>query len=169
MGILIEKTQDCPYVNFSEEGILEIEGRSITEDPFTFWQPLLEWVEGYCKNPSPTTQLIVYLEYSNSSSNKYISEIFHKLEEVHGKKTQISVKWRYELEDDAILQLGHDFSSIFSLPFKFEEVAEARERFKKVKIRSKKTGSEAIISYKYWDAIVRNGHGDEYQILQEFS
>lgn len=169
MGILIEKTQDCPYVNFSDEGILEIEGRSITEDPFTFWQPLLEWVEGYCQKPSPNTQVIIFLEYSNSSSNKYISEIFRKLEEIHSVKTQVSVKWRHEIEDDAILQLGHDFASIFELPFEFIGVDVEKERFKKVKIRSKKTGTEAIISYRYWDAIVRNGHGDEYQILQEFS
>jgi len=148
---------------------LRLRDVQLPKTPLHFGNPCWNGLRVTVKNPSPTTQLIVYLEYSNSSSNKYISEIFHKLEEVHGKKTQISVKWRYELEDDAILQLGHDFSSIFSLPFKFEEVAEARERFKKVKIRSKKTGSEAIISYRYWDAIVRNGHGDEYQILQEFS
>ncbi|MDI3527302.1 MAG: hypothetical protein PWR03_1485 [Tenuifilum sp.] len=169
MGILVEKTQDCPYINFSEEGILEIEGRSITEDPFTFWQPILEWVESYCTNPAPNTQLIVFLEYSNSSSNKYLSEIFRKLEEVNGKKTKVSVKWHYENGDDAVQQLGEDFESIFELPFEFIAEDVEKQQATKVKIRSKKTGAEAIISYKYWDAIVRNGHGDEYQVLQELS
>ncbi len=169
MGILVERTQDCPYVSFTEDGILEIEGRSITEDPFSFWQPILEWLEGYCSKPAPTTQVTIFLEYSNSSSNKYISEILRQLEEVHGKNTQVVVRWRYEQEDEAVLQLGKDFESIFELPFEFLEEDVEKERTRKVKIRSKKTGSEAIISYRYWDAIVRNGHGDEYQILQEFS
>ena len=47
MGLLIDKTADCPYINFSEEGIIDIEGRSITEDVFSFWQPLLEWISNY--------------------------------------------------------------------------------------------------------------------------
>lgn len=169
MGILVERTQDCPYVSFTEDGILEIEGRSITEDPFSFWQPILEWLEKYCTKPAPTTQVTILLEYSNSSTNKYICEIFRQLEEVHGKNTQVVVRWRYEQEDEAVLQLGKDFETMFELPFEFLEEDVEKERTRKVKIRSKKTGSEAIISYRYWDAIVRNGHGDEYQLLQEFS
>ncbi len=168
MGILKERTQDCPYINFSENGVLEIIGRSITEDPFTFWQPILEWLEQYCIEPAKSTQLNIFLEYSNSSSNKYISEILRQLEEVHGEKTQVNVIWNYEQGDETVYQLGSDFESIFNLPFQFIEQDVEKEKSHKVKIRSKKTGAEAVISYRYWDAIVRNGHGDEYLVLQEF-
>ncbi len=169
MGILIDKTGDCPYINFNEDGILEIEGRSITEDPFTFWQPLLEWVENYAHKAAPKTLVNIYLEYSNSSSNKYINELLRKLEDSHGKRTDVLVNWKYEEDDESVLQLGKDFESMLKLPFNFEELETEKERTKKIKIKNKKSGNEAIITVRYWDAIVRNGHGEDYQILQEFS
>lgn len=167
MGILVDKTADCPYVNFSEEGMLEIEGRSITEDPFSFWQPLLEWVEEYLKKPAASTQLTIFLEYTNSSSNKYVNEILRKFEDSHARGAKIKVIWKYEEDDESILQLGEDLQGITGLPFEFVEVDIEKERAQKVKIKSKKTGNEAIITARYWDAIVRNGHGDEYLVLEE--
>ncbi|HNV52756.1 MAG TPA: DUF1987 domain-containing protein [Tenuifilaceae bacterium] len=169
MGILIDKTSDCPYINFTEDGILEIEGRSITEDPFSFWQPLLEWVENYTRKPASETEVNIYLEYSNSSSNKYINELLRKLEDSHRKTTLVTVNWRYEEDDESVFQLGKDFESMLKLPFVFSEIEMEKERAKRIKIKNKKSGNEAIITARYWDAIVRNGHGEDYQILQEFS
>ncbi len=169
MGILLDKTTDCPYINFTEDGFLEIEGRSITEDPFSFWQPLLEWVENYTHHAAPKTHVNIYLEYSNSSSNKYINELLRKLEDSHGKNTEVIVNWRFEEDDESVLQLGKDFESMLKLPFNFEELETEKERTRRIKIKNKKSGNEAIITARYWDAIVRNGHGEDYQILQEFS
>jgi len=167
MGILIDKTADCPYVNFSEDGIIDIEGRSITEDVFSFWQPLLEWVTEYCKKPAEFTSVSIYLEYTNSSSNKYINEILRRLEECYSNGHRLLINWKYEEDDESIFQLGKDLEAISKLPFKFEMVEIEKMKTQRVKIRSKKNGNEAIITYRYWDAIIRNGHGDEYVVLEE--
>lgn len=169
MGILIDKTVDSPYINFSEEGTIEIEGRSITEDVFSFWQPLMDWIAEYCKHPADTTNITIFLEYTNSSSNKYINEILRKLEECHMKGHSVQVTWKYEEDDESILQLGKDLEAIASLPFTFQEIDIEKERKLKIRIKSKKTGNEAVITARYWDAIVRNGHGDEYHILEELA
>jgi hypothetical protein len=63
--------------------------------------------------------------------------------------------------------LGQDLDALISIPFQFEEVEMARQKSQRVKVKSKKTGSEAIITYRYWDAIVRNVHSDDYIILDE--
>ena len=167
MGILIDKTADCPYVNFSEDGVIDIEGRSITEDVFSFWQPLLEWVTEYCKKPAEFTSVSIYLEYTNSSSNKYINEILRRLEECYSNGHRLLINWKYEEDDESIFQLGKDLEAISKLPFKFEMVEIEKMKTQRVKIRSKKNGNEAIITYRYWDAIIRNGHGDEYLVLEE--
>lgn len=167
MGILIDKTADCPYINFSEDGIIDIEGRSITEDVFSFWQPLLEWVTDYCKKPAEFTSICINLEYTNSSSNKYINEILRRLEEIYSKGHRLLITWKFEEDDESILQLGKDLEAITKLPFKFEMVEIEKMKTQRVKIKSKKNGNEAIITYRYWDAIIRNGHGDEYVILEE--
>lgn len=169
MGILIDKTADCPYINFSEEGIIDIEGRSIAEDVFSFWQPLLEWISNYCNNPAEFTDVIISLEYTNSSSNKYINEILRRLEECYAKGNKMLITWKYEEDDESIYQLGKDLEGITNLPFKFEEVEVERMRSQKIRIKSKKTGNEAIITFRYWDAIIRNGHGDEYLVIEEMA
>lgn len=167
MGILIDRTADCPYVNFSEEGLLEIEGRSITEDVFSFWQPLIDWVANYIKAPAKKTTLNVYLEYSNSSTNKYLNELLRKLEVIHKKGKSVEIIWRYEEDDESIQMLGQDLQALTTVRFAFEEVEMEKLKTQKVHVRSKKSGNEAIITYRYWDAIVRNGHGDDYIVIQE--
>ncbi len=169
MGLLIDKTTDTPYINFSEEGIIDIEGRSIAEDVFSFWQPLLEWITDYCKKPAAFTSVVIYLEYTNSSSNKYINEILRKIEECQSKGNKLLITWKYEEDDESIYQLGKDLEAVTKLSFKFEAVEIERMRTQRVKIKSKKNGNEAIITYRYWDAIIRNGHGDEYIILEEIN
>jgi hypothetical protein len=167
MGILIDRTADCPYVNFSEEGLLEIEGRSITEDVFSFWQPLIDWVANYIKAPAKKTTLNVYLEYSNSSTNKYLNELLRKLEVIHKKGKSVEIIWRYEEDDESIFTLGQDLEALTTIPLKMVPVEIEMNKTKRIKIKSKKSGNEALITFKYWEAIVRNGHGEEYIVLDE--
>jgi sugar-specific transcriptional regulator TrmB len=167
MGVLIDKTVDSPYINFSEDGIIDIEGRSISEDVFSFWQPLLEWITEYCKKPAENTNVLINLEYTNSSSNKYINEILRRLEECFLNGNKVQITWKYEEDDESILQLGTDLEAMTKLPFKFEAFEIDKQRTQKVRIKSKKNGVEAIITYRYWDAIIRNGHGDEYLVIEE--
>ncbi len=169
MGILLDKTADCPYVNFSEDGFIDIEGRSITEDVFSFWQPLLEWIAEYCSKPAEFTNVVIYLEYTNSSSNKYINELLRRLDECNAKGNKMIINWKYEEDDESIFQLGKDLESVSNLPFKFEMVEVEHMKAQRVRIKSKKTGNEAIITYRYWDAIIRNGHGNEYIVLEEIN
>ncbi|HCY00716.1 MAG TPA: nuclear pore complex subunit [Bacteroidales bacterium] len=167
MGILIDKTPDCPYVNFSELGLLEIEGRSITEDVFSFWQPLIDWLEQYIKAPALQTKVIIFLEYTNSSSNKYLNEIMKLLDRCAANGNNVEIIWRYEEDDESILVLGQDLNSLTSINFNFDEVATKRHNLKKIRVRNKKSGNEAEITMRYWDAILRNGHGDNYVIVDE--
>ncbi|HOP03388.1 MAG TPA: DUF1987 domain-containing protein [Tenuifilaceae bacterium] len=167
MGVLIDKTADCPYVNFTEEGLLEIEGRSITEDVFSFWQPLIDWIAEYIKSPAEHTKAVIFLEYTNSSSNKYLNEMMKLLDACHGRGNNVDVIWRYEEDDESIYMLGQDLDALTNMPIQFESVEMERQKTQKIRIRSKKSGNEAVITMRYWDAIVRNGHGDEYIVLEE--
>jgi hypothetical protein len=167
MGILIDKTADCPYVNFTEQGLLEIEGRSITEDVFSFWQPLIEWIEQYIKLPAKHTRVVVFLDYTNSSSNKYLNEMMKLLDACAANGNSVEIIWRYEDDDESILMLGEDLDALTVIPFVFEKMELSRQTTQKIKVKRKKSGNEAVISLKYWDAIIRNGHGDEYVIVQE--
>lgn len=168
MDLFIEKTADCPQIDFKQTGELEIEGRSIGEDPFSFWQPALEWVEKYTNTLPPKTVITIYLSYTNSSSSKYVNEILRRLDLKYQQGANIEVNWKYEEDDDSLRQLGEDFESMVTLPFHFIGMNVEKEQAKKVKIQNKKSGKTAIITHKYWDAIIRNGHGEEYSVVEEF-
>lgn len=162
--LYIEKSPDSPEINLSTTGQLYIEGRAIPEDPFSFWQPVLEWVSSYTKQPAAQTTLSVYLDYINSSSSMYVNEILKRLDLIHQTGNIVSVNWRYDEDDDTLLQLGEDLETLVSIPFKFDGQSIAKERMTKVRIRNKKSGLSSIISQKYWDTIKRNGHGEEYEV-----
>ncbi|SDC30620.1 DUF1987 domain-containing protein [Williamwhitmania taraxaci] len=166
MEIILDKTTDTPLVHFAP-GLLIIEGRSITEDVFGFWTPLLNWVESYAANPETTTRVEIGLEYTSSSSNKLISQILRKITSIAAKGFDIEVIWKYEEDDESILQLGRDMESICEVPFQYLETDTVKQRSQKITIRRKKNGEQFSITQRYWEAIVRNGHDQEYSIISK--
>ncbi len=166
MEIILDKTTDTPLVHFAP-GLLIIEGRSITEDVFGFWTPLQKWVDNYITKPEPITRIEVGLEYTNSSSNKFISQILRKATSIAEQGHKIEVIWKYEDDDESILQLGKDMESICEVPFKYIETDNIKQRTKKITIRRKKNGEQFTISLRYWEAIKRNRHDQEYAVISE--
>jgi len=164
MEIILDKTTDTPLVHFAP-GLLVIEGRSITEDVFGFWNPLVTWVDNYIANPEATTRVEIGLEYTSSSSNKLISQILRKITSIAAKGHPIEVIWKYEEDDESILQLGKDMESICEVSFNYVETDTAKLKNRKVIIRRKKNGEQFTISQRYWEAIQRNGHDQEYTVI----
>ena len=70
MNILfVEATQDTPKIMLNKgEGIFELAGRSILEDPNSFYNPVIEWLTDYAQQPNPSTVFTFKLNYFNSSS-----------------------------------------------------------------------------------------------------
>ena len=114
----IEPTVKTPKIDFnSEKGVLMMSGRSIPENVLDLFEPILDWVEEYCKQPAMNTTLIVKLEYFNTSSAKCILELLRFLERAQMPDNKILVKWYYETDDEDMLETGEDFSEIVRVPF----------------------------------------------------
>ena len=123
-AINIEGTPKTPTVNFSpESGVLEIKGRSIPENAVEFYKPLVDWIENYGGGAKSETQVNIQLEYFNTSSSKCILDVFKKLESINGK-TNISINWYYEEDDEDMLEAGEDYQAIINIPFKMIEMEE---------------------------------------------
>src|SRR4030043_467666 len=77
----IEATEDTPEITFDKEKeIIEISGRSLPEDVNGFYQPFLNWIEAYSKNPNPDTIFKFRFSYFNTASSKIILDILTMLE-----------------------------------------------------------------------------------------
>ena len=121
----LEGTSKTPKVLLNKaDGYLLFQGRSIPENTFEFYNPINAWLDDYCKDPNPSTQLDVRLEYFNTSSSKCLLDLFKKLESLLRDNHQITVNWFFEKEDDDMKEAGEDYKAIVNVPFQIIEVDE---------------------------------------------
>jgi len=120
-----EGSKQTPEINFdASSGILEIMGRSIPENTFEFFNPVLEWLEEYAKSPAPKTIVKVNLEYFNTSSSKYILEIFKRIKTILNDGNDVLVEWYYEEDDEEMMETGEDYEDVSGLPFTLISIKE---------------------------------------------
>jgi SiaC family regulatory phosphoprotein len=119
-NLSIQQGIKTPYLNFSKDnGVLEIKGKSIPENSIEFYRPVYEWLDQYNQQPQAKTQLVVQLEYFNTSSSKCLLDVFRKLEVLQNSgKSTVEVLWLYEEDDEDIMEAGDDYQTIVKLPFK---------------------------------------------------
>lgn len=121
----IEGTKQTPKIIFnSNTGILEISGRSIPENTFEFFNPVLTWLEEYASIAPDDTIINVSLEYFNTSSSKYILEIFKRLKSIINDGKNVIVKWYYEEDDEEMMETGEDYQDVSGLEFEIIPIEE---------------------------------------------
>lgn len=115
-NIRLEGTGRTPYINFdAEKGHLEISGRSIPENSFSFYKPLFDWIDDYIINPKQETFISFNLEYFNTSSSKCILDLLRKLEKLNEDGYKAVVKWFFDEGDEDMEESGNDFKSLINL------------------------------------------------------
>jgi len=116
-------TNKTPEVNFDyEQGLLELKGRSVPEVYYLFYNPLVNWVKEYIKNPQDITTLNVNLEYLNSGSITALYDIFHLLSKIPEQGKEVIVNWYYEEIDDITRDLGLELSERLPLQINLVEL-----------------------------------------------
>ena len=116
-NLFIPRTSKTPDIFFdADRGVLEIKGRSIPENSVAFYAPVMQWLGEYKRSPNPETQLVVRLEYFNTSSSKCLIDIFRKLEKLHQTESSVKVVWFYETIDEDMKESGEDFRDLVSMP-----------------------------------------------------
>ena len=116
----IKASADTPSVFANSTGELILQGRSLPENPASFYYPIITWVSDF--NQEKLT-LIFKMEYLNTSSSKQLFELIKRVKNNHNIK-HIDVKWYYEEGDTDSLETGEHFSSELKLPFFYIEVPE---------------------------------------------
>ncbi len=124
-NLKIEGTRQTPEIDFDAiSGILKLDGRSIPENTFEFFTPVLNWLDEYISNTPDKTVAKINLEYFNTSSSKYILEILKRLKIILNDGKDVLVEWYYEEDDEEMMETGEDYEDVSGLPFEiisFEE------------------------------------------------
>lgn len=117
----IEGTKNSPSISVSN-GIFEIKGRSIPEDAFDFYSPLLREAHNYMESPKEKTELRFHLEYINSGSKKYITNFLSKFNDYYLNGNNVIIYWHFDYDDESMQELGNDLRSMIQIPFHIIEV-----------------------------------------------
>ena len=99
-NIFILGSRKTPQIDFNMfTGELILFGRSIPEDAFKVYEPLLNWVEEYIKYPRKTTNLRLNLEYFNSSTSIWLGKIIRTLSKINVKDSILFIHLYFDKED----------------------------------------------------------------------
>jgi hypothetical protein len=120
--IIQEELKNCPgIIYYAENNLLEITGRSIPENPELIFRKLDEWINSHFEK-TQALSVNIRLEYINSGSSKYLYEILKKLTSHVGSGKAVSLKWLYEEDDEAMLELGEHYRDTAKIPLVIEMI-----------------------------------------------
>ena len=126
--LIIESTVNSPRIVLDPEvKKFEFSGESRPENVRNFYLPVLEWLEKYTSQQSDMDKLartrrlscIFNFEYFNSTSAKYILDIFKSLNSLHSLGVELDIKWFYEEDDEDMLEVGEEMSRMSKLNFEY--------------------------------------------------
>jgi hypothetical protein len=104
-----------------------ISGNSAPEDVRELYYPVLEWMKEFAawvKQNKPYTDKkpLIFkldLEYFNSSSAKFLFDIFSHLKEMNNEGVPVVIEWHYSAEDTDLREAGEDLALLCEIEFKY--------------------------------------------------
>ena len=126
----IAATEKSPKIIFDpENNIYEMEGNSRPENVRDFYYPIIDTLKHFFENIVEKNQIEKFnekvfkfnfkLDYFNSSSAKFISDILVIIKKYCDKGFNIKIYWYFEDGDDDMKEVGEDFSDMISFPFNY--------------------------------------------------
>ncbi len=119
-NISIEPTKKSLEVECSP-GYFKLSGNSILSDPRKFFQPIVEWVEDYIKNPMDKTTVDLKLEYVDTASVQSVFDIMRLFKPLQDRDKEVAVNFYFGFDDPELLELGEIMEGRLGIKFNFIE------------------------------------------------
>ncbi len=117
-NLTIEKTKSTLKVfGDANAGKIELSGSSFPENAAEFFLPILSWISSYMLEGAESIIVDFKVDYVNSSSIKYISDIIEKIEVFHKAGGAGVINWYYAEDDEDIQDMGNEFAEDVLVPF----------------------------------------------------
>ena len=120
--VIQEELKNCPgIIYYPDTNKLELTGRSIPENPELIFKRLEEWITLHFEKNSGL-DVSIQLEYINSGSSKYLYEILKRLTGYGRSNKKVLIRWLYEEDDEAMLELGEPYRDTAGIPLQIEMI-----------------------------------------------
>ena len=127
-NLVIEASRSSPAIRFDADSrCLSISGESYPENAAAFYAPVFAWLKAFLADlvPGVAVQVDLDVRYLNSSSTKVMLNFLDLLEQAAQDGTPVIVNWRYDPDNQSILECGQDFSEeLTALTFNLVEQAQ---------------------------------------------
>jgi len=124
----LSATHNTPEIYFStDENRFMISGKSAPEDVRGLYYPVVEWISSFVEeikadNPFSRNNPLIFrldLDYFNSSSAKFLFDIFTTLKGLKLNGTPVIIEWHHDSEDTDLREAGEDMAMLSGLEFMF--------------------------------------------------
>lgn len=108
-----------------DKNLISIEGSSFESNPTDTYSNITNASLDYIKNTSTTNKITIDLHFDiiNSCCTRHLMEFLRTVENQIKDKIHLQINWKYDNDDEDMLELGHDISSLFpSLRFTYIEM-----------------------------------------------
>ncbi|HEX2920779.1 MAG TPA: DUF1987 domain-containing protein [Bacteroidales bacterium] len=127
----IKSTSHTPEIILSPaDYTYSICGMSSPEDVRAIYYPVIDWFKRFSDEIRKGTivftltnplKLKVNLEYFNSSSAKFLFDIFYEMKKMRTSGIPVIVEWHYQEGDLEMMEAGKDMSSYAEIDFTYIE------------------------------------------------
>ncbi len=109
-SLIIKSTNNTPQINFDiDVSTLLIKGDSYPENAFSFYKPIMEWVEDFVDSKPKKIALELELIYFNSSTSKILYDLLDLFNDLNSSDTKVLVNWYYDKKNLAAFESGEEF------------------------------------------------------------
>ena len=120
--VIQEELKNSPGIYYyPDQTKLELLGRSIPENPELIFRRLEDWITSHFEK-NDVLNVSILLEYINSGSSKYLYEILKKLTFYGRSGKAVHIKWIYEEDDEAMLELGEHYRDTAGIPLELDMI-----------------------------------------------
>lgn len=116
----IAETKSSPTVDFDPQAnLLSLVGQSYPENAFKFYEPILEWVDGYLVQLSQEDEAILEFQmpYMNTSSTKCLMMLLDKFDYAYSQGKRVAVRWICNADNESEYECAEELKEDLSLPF----------------------------------------------------
>ena len=121
--LIIQPRETTPYIAFdSNSGIMEVRGVSYEEDSYTFYKPIIEWLDQYRAQPQESTVLNIEFKYFNTSTAKCFYDLLERFSFLKKSGKQVIINWYYDKNDEQLRDEIENFSELAEMPFNIKPI-----------------------------------------------
>ena len=118
LNLSLPGSQSSPSIRADwNAGVVVMSGESYPENSFEIYDQLIQWIDSYLTTAVNSLTLELHLNYLNTSSIRFMIDIFDMLEAAHGNNKEVLVQWMYDDRNPRSAELGAEFKEDYTFPF----------------------------------------------------